>query len=152
MNGQCSCGEIHYEMNDTPLFVHACHCANCQRQSGTAHALNAMIEAKCIQLKSGNPEGIDVETGSGMTQTIYRCPTCKIGLWSTYERLGSAFYFVRVGTLEAPGDFPPDINIFSKSKQPWVTLREGIPSVPEFYEPSMYWPDDKLQRMAAALG
>ena len=135
----------------TSLFTHACHCKNCQRQSGTAHALNAMIESKCVNILSGQTEGITVETGSGMGQTIHRCPTCKVGLWSTYVAFGEAFLFMRVGALEEPNQYPPDINIFTKSKQPWVTLMVGIPATEEFYDPKEMWPAASLQRMQAVM-
>lgn len=152
MKGQCSCGEVQYEMTASPLFVHACHCTNCQRQSGSAHTLNAMIETSHIKVLAGAAEGAEVETGSGAGQVIYRCPSCKIGLWSHYNRLGKAFTFVRVGTLENPSAYPPDINIFTKNKQPWVTLRGGVPATEEFYDPKDYWPAEALQRMQAAAG
>ncbi len=151
MKGQCSCGAVHYEISDSPLFVHACHCINCQRQSGSAHALNAMIESHCIKQISGSTEGIIMETGSGMGQTIHRCSNCKIALWSTYAALGEDFSFIRVGSLENPGAFPPDINIFTKSKQHWVQLKEGIPAVKEFYDPSDVWPKESLVRMQAVM-
>lgn len=151
MKGQCSCGEVQFEMTETPLFTHACHCKNCQRQSGSAHALNAMIESKCVNVLSGTSEGIVMETSSGMGQTIHRCPSCKVGLWSTYAAFGDDFSFVRVGSLEDPGQYPPDINIFTKSKQPWVTLLDGIPAAEEFYDPKETWPNAALQRMQAVL-
>jgi hypothetical protein len=151
MKGQCSCGEVQYEMSKKPLFVHACHCTNCQRQSGSAHALNAMIEADCVQVTSGQAEGVIMDTGSGMGQTIYRCPTCKIGLWSKYAAMGDGFSFVRVGSLNNPSAYPPDINIFAKSKQSWVTLLDGIPTVDEFYDPKEFWSDEALQRMQVVM-
>jgi len=151
MKGQCSCGEIQFEMIENPLFTHACHCKNCQRQSGSAHALNAMIETKCVNVLSGTSEGVKVETGSGMGQTIHRCPSCKIGLWSTYAAFGDGFSFVRVGSLEDPGQYPPDINIFTKSKQPWVTLLDNIPATEEFYDPNETWPKAALERMQAVM-
>lgn len=151
MKGQCSCGEIKYEMTDSPLFVHACHCVNCQRQSGSSHALNAMIESKCIKVHSGTTEGVKVDTGSGMGQVIYRCPTCKIGLWSHYVAAGDDFSFVRVGSLENPGAYPPDINIFTRSKQPWVTLPADIPAVEEYYSAPECWPETALQRRQAVI-
>ena len=151
MKGQCSCGQIQYEMTDSPLFTHACHCKNCQRQTGTAHALNAMVESKCVNVISGETEGVTVETGSGMGQTIHRCPICKVAVWSTYAAFGEAFLFMRVGALEYPNQYPPDINIFTKSKQPWVTLLEGIPATEEFYDPKEMWPAASLQRMQTVM-
>ncbi len=149
MKGQCSCGEVQFEMLDKPLFVHACHCTNCQRQSGSAHALNAMIEATNVQILSGEAEGYDVPTGSGKRQKIYRCPTCKVGVWSTYGGAGEALLFVRVGALDNPAACPPDINIFTRSKQPWVTLLEDIPATEAYYDAREHWPAESLKRMQA---
>jgi len=151
LKGQCSCGEVQFEMTEKPLFVHACHCTNCQRQSGSAHALNGMIEAKYINLLSGQPEGAEVATGSGQGQTIYRCPTCKIGLWSVYAAASDKFFFVRIGTLEDPGSYPPDINIFTKSKQPWVPLMPDIPATEGYYDAKELWSQEALARMKAAV-
>jgi len=151
MKGHCSCGEVRYEMTDSPLFVHACYCTNCQRQSGSTHALNAMIETKCLKVLTGMTEGIKVDTGSGMGQIIHRCPTCKIGVWSHYVGSGDDFSFVRVGSLENPGAYPPDINIFTRSKQPWVTLLADIPAAEEFYDPGECWPEAALLRKQAVI-
>jgi len=150
MKGQCSCGEVQIDMLETPLFVHACHCKNCQRQSGSAHALNAMIETSKVNVLSGKSEGFYVPTDSGRRQTIFRCPSCKVALWSTYGGAGDAFLFGRVGSLDDPATCPPDINIFTKSKQLWVTLYADIPAVEEFYDAKEYWPAETLERMQAS--
>ena len=147
MKGQCSCGDVQYEISDSPLFIHACYCTNCQRQSGSAHALNAMIESTCVNVKSGSTEGVLMETTSGMGQVIHRCTECKIAIWSTYGALGEDFSFVRVGTLENPNAFPPDINIFTKSKLAWTQMKADIPSFEEYYDPNEVWPKDALARM-----
>lgn len=151
MKGQCSCGEVQYEITDNPLFVHACYCTNCQCQSGSAHALNAMIESDCVEIKSGSTEGVLMETPSGMGQMIHRCTQCKIAIWSTYGALGEDFSFVRVGTLENPNAFPPDINIFTKSKLSWTQLKPDIPSFEEYYDANEVWPEAALARMNAVI-
>jgi len=151
MEGQCSCGEVRFEMTDDPLFVHACYCTNCQRQSGSAHALNAMVESHLLNILAGDVEGVTVPTGSGKGQTIFRCPSCKVGLWSHYLGGGDAFSFVRVGTLEDPGAYPPDVNIFTKSKPSWATVLAGIPTTEAFYDRAELWPEASLKRMQAVM-
>jgi hypothetical protein len=133
-------------MSAMPLFVHCCHCRWCQRETGTAFALNAMIEAEFVTLLSGAPEVIDTPSNSGKGQKISRCPTCRIALWSNYAGAGSAVHFVRVGTLDDPDRLPPDIHIFTSSRQPWVVIPEGMPSVPEYYDLNAYWPESSLER------
>jgi hypothetical protein len=131
------------------MFVHCCHCRWCQRETGTAFALNAMIEADRVELLSGEVEVVDTPSASGKGQKIWRCPTCHIAIWSNYAGAGDGIRFMRVGTLDEPDRLPPDIHIFTMSKQPWVTLPEGVPAVREYYRPKEMWPKASQDRFAA---
>ena len=150
-DGGCVCGKVRYRMTDRPLFTHACHCTWCQRETGGPHALNALIEADRLVLLTGEVEEVAVPSASGQGQVFLRCPDCRIALWSHYAGAGRKFSFVRVGTLDAPGQCPPDIHIFTSTKLPWYVLPEGLPAVPEYYRRSDYWPEDSLRRREAAL-
>jgi hypothetical protein len=149
--GGCTCRAVRYRMTSKPLFVHCCHCTWCQRETGTAFALNAMIEADRVALLQGEVEVIHTPSLSGKGQKIARCPKCHVALWSNYAGAGDAVRFVRVGTLDEAGRFPPDIHIFTSSKQPWVALPEGVPAVPEFYKIAEHWPKESLQRRAVLM-
>lgn len=150
--GGCTCRQLRYRMRSRPMFVHCCHCSWCQRETGSAFALNAMIEADRVELMAGEPQIVFTPTNSGKGQKIARCPACKVALWSNYAGAGDSVRFVRVGTLDEPGQFPPDIHIFTASRQPWVVLPAGTPAVEEYYRASEYWPADSLARMKAARG
>ena len=147
--GGCSCGGVRYRMKTAPLFVHCCHCRWCQRETGSAFGLNAMIEADRVELLQGAPEIVDTPSESGRGQKIARCPACRIALWSNYGGAGEAVRFVRVGTLDDPDRLPPDIHIFTASKQPWVVLPEGVPATTGYYRASEHWPAASLERRAA---
>ena len=147
--GGCDCRRIRYRLESSPLFVHCCHCRWCQRESGAAFALNAMIEADRLQLSQGEPEMVLTPSQSGKGQEIARCPHCRVALWSHYAGAGDAVCFVRVGTLDMPDHLPPDIHIFTMSKQPWVQLPPGVPAVPEYYRSAEHWPPESLQRARA---
>ena len=149
--GRCTCGAVRYRMNSRPLIVHCCHCRWCQRESGSAFALNAMIEAGRVELLQGEPERTTIPTLSGKGQIVFRCPHCKIALWSHYAGAGEAISFVRVGTLDEPDRLSPDIHIFTASKQPWVVLPPGVPAVEEYYQRSRYWSEESLQRRKTLL-
>jgi len=149
LSGGCTCRQVRYRVLTRPLFVHCCHCRWCQRETGTAFALNAMIEADRVELASGAPECVDTPSASGKGQKIWRCPSCRVALWSNYAGAGAAIRFVRVGTLDNPDALPPDIHIFTGSKQPWVVLPAGTPAVAEFYQASKFWPADSLARRDA---
>ena len=149
-DGGCTCRAVRYRMSDKPLFVNCCHCRWCQRETGTAFALNALIEADRVQPLQGEPEVINTPSDSGRGQRIARCPTCRIALWSSYS--SDKLRFVRVGTLDDPDRFSPDMHIFTMSKQPWVVLPPGARAVTEYYETQKEWPADSLARLKAVLG
>jgi hypothetical protein len=146
MEGGCTCRTVRYRITSDPLFVHCCHCRWCQRETGASFALNAMIETGRVQLLQGTPETVDTPSASGRGQKILRCPVCRVALWSHYAGAGTRVAFVRVGTLDDPDRFPPDIHIFTASKQPWVALPSGVPAVEEYYDRAQYWPRDSLER------
>jgi hypothetical protein len=148
-DGGCDCGEVRYRMTSGPIFVHCCHCRWCQRETGASFALNAMIEAERVELLKGEPEPVNTPSESGKGQKIWRCPTCRIAVWSNYAGGGDAVRFVRVGTLDEPDRLPPDIHIFTASKQPWVVIPPGMPAVEEYYKAADYWPAESLERRKA---
>ena len=149
--GACTCRAIRYRLTSRPLFVHCCHCRWCQRETGSAFALNAMIESERVELIGGTLEVVDTPSESGKGQKIARCPVCRIAVWSNYAGAGDAVRFIRVGTLLDPDRLPPDIHIFTASKQPWVVLPPGAPAVPEYYDYTQYWPAASLARRDALL-
>lgn len=152
LEGGCACGAVRYRMQGPPLIVHCCHCTWCQRESGAAFALNACIEADRVTLTKGAPELVVTPSASGKGQRIARCPACRVALWSHYAGAGDRIAFVRVGTLDAPGRLPPDIHIFTSTKQPWVVLPEDARAVPEYYRRSEVWSAASLERWRALTG
>lgn len=146
LTGGCACGGVRYQMATRPLFVHCCHCRWCQRETGSAFALNAMIEADRVSVLQGAVEIVHTPSNSGKGQKIARCPTCHVALWSHYAGAGDRIKFVRVGTLDEPDRLPPDIHIFTSTKQPWVTLSPNVPVVREYYKRNEHWPPASLER------
>ena len=150
-DGGCGCGAVRYRMESAPLFVHCCHCRWCQRESGAAFALNAMIEADRVTTLGAEPDIVLTPSASGQGQKVARCPKCHIAIWSTYAGAGPVVRFVRVGTLDDPDLTPPDVHIFTASKQPWVLIPPGIPAMPEYYEREKLWPTESLARRKVIL-
>ncbi len=151
LDGGCTCRHVRYRMTTAPLFVHCCHCRWCQRETGSSYALNAMIEADRVQLSHGDVDVVETPTASGKGQKISRCPHCRVAVWSNYAGAGDAVRFVRVGTLDEPDRLPPDIHIFTMSKQPWVVIPPGMPAMHEYYDRNAHWPKASLDRRAALL-
>ena len=150
ISGGCRCGAVRYTMSGPPLVVHACHCRWCQRESGSAFALNAMIEADRLAVRGTSaPEVVRTPSDSGAGQQVARCPHCRVALWSHCGGSGPAVAFVRVGTLDEPDALPPDIHIFTATRQPWVILPEGAKIFAEFYDIDSEWPAASLARRDA---
>src|SRR6187401_3103853 len=112
MEGTCACGAVRYALKTRPMFVNCCHCLDCQRQTGSAFVLNALIEADRVAVEGADPVGVTVPTDSGRPHTIFRCPTCQVALWSVYGGRPQV-RFVRVGTLDDPTAVRPGAFIFT---------------------------------------
>ncbi|WP_282610303.1 GFA family protein [Pelagibius sp. Alg239-R121] len=150
LDGGCGCGAVRYRMLTAPMFVHCCHCLWCQRESGSAFALNAIIESDRVMLLKEKPIQVGAPSQSGEGQKFFRCPNCQIALWSHYAMaVGDKVLFLRSGTLDEPRRLSPDIHIFTGSKQPWLPLSTDIPAVEEYYDRKAYWPPESLERFHA---
>jgi hypothetical protein len=147
--GGCSCGEVRYRLTSEPLFVHCCHCLNCQRQTGSTFVINLLIEADRVELLAGEPEPVDAPRDEGSAQRIWRCPTCQVAVYSQYTR--PEFRFVRGGTLDEPRGIAPEVHIFTRSKVDWVVLPEDVPAFDVYYDMQELWPAESLERAEAAL-
>ena len=150
--GGCTCGAVRYRLTAPPLFVHCCHCTWCQRETGSAFAVNVLIETDAVDVLCGDLERTEIPSPSGNGQVLVRCKVCKIVVWSHYAGAGDAVHFVRGGTLDDPSAAPPDIHIYTSTKQPWVQLPDNVPAVPEYYRRSEYWSADAIARYKAARG
>ena len=151
LEGGCACGAVRYRLGSAPMFVHCCHCRDCQRQTGSAFVLNALIESDRVTLLSGEPVPVTVPTDSGRPHEIFRCPQCQTALWSDYGRRG-VLRFLRVGTLDDASALPPDVHIYTRSKLPWIALPAGVPAFEAYYDSAKLWPAESLARRRAILG
>jgi hypothetical protein len=151
LEGGCFCGAVRYRLTSAPMFVNCCHCRDCQRQTGSAFAINALIETDRIVMLSGELEPVAMPTESGRPHDIYRCRVCRTALWSDYGGR-PALRFVRAVTLDDPSAAPPNVHIFTRSKLPWVVLPKDVPAVDIYYDMQKLWPAESLARRRAILG
>jgi hypothetical protein len=138
---------VRYRLASEPLFVHCCHCLNCQRQTGSAFVINVLIETDRVELLAGEPEAVAVPRSGGKKQEIWRCPTCRTAVYSQYTT--PRIRFVRAGTLDDPASVAPDVHIFTRSKLPWVALPESVPAFNVYYDTEKLWPEESLARLKA---
>ena len=120
-DGGCECGAVRYRMGGEPIFVNCCHCRDCQKISGSAFAINGMIEADRLQVLEGKGTLV-VEDGAA------RCSRCKSLLWAEHAQFAGKIRFVRLGTLDEGERFPPDAHFFVRSKHPWIAIPAGVPA------------------------
>jgi hypothetical protein len=148
--GGCACGEVRYRLASAPMFVHCCHCLNCQRQTGSAFVINLLVESDRVQWRAGTPQEVAVPRDDGSQQVILRCPRCQVALLSHYGSKGIAF--VRAGTLDDPATVTPDVHIYTRTKVPWLTLPADTPAVDAYFDTDQLWPPESVRRRDAALG
>jgi hypothetical protein len=148
--GGCACGAVRYRLASEPLFVHCCHCLNCQRQTGSAFVINLLIEGDRVELLSGDPQPVDVPRDDGSAQRVYRCLSCQVAVFSEYGR--PAVLFVRGGTLDEPTSVRPDVHIYTRSKVGWLALPESVPAFEAYYDSRTLWPAESLERLDAVMG
>lgn len=151
LDGRCACGAVSYSMKTKPIVVHCCHCSECQRQTGSAFVLNAIIEAERVTVEGPVIE-TTLETPSGNGQTITRCKECGVAVFSNYLSRKGKLRYIRVGTLDQPDKCPPDVHIFTSSKLPWVTLNSDAPVFEDFYKFENVLPEASLARWKALFG
>jgi hypothetical protein len=122
---------------------------DCQKQTGSAFAINGLIETDRIEMLKGEPVKVEMPSPSGRGHDIYRCEKCEVAVWSDYGRR-PYIRFVRIATLDTPHAIEPDVHIFVQSKVPWVRLPEGARAFDIFYDMKKEWPADSIARREAA--
>lgn len=149
IEGGCFCGRIRYRLKRRPMFVHCCHCRDCQRQVGSAFVINGIVEAENVELPQGEPVIVTLSTDSGRPHDVHRCAGCQSALWSEYGHR-KWLRFVRLATFDKPSGFPPDAHIYTRSKLDWVPLPANARAFEGRYDMQAEWPRESLERLEAA--
>lgn len=149
MEGGCTCRSVRYRLTAESMITHCCHCRWCQRETGSAFVINAVVETSALEI-TGDTQIVDTPSQSGKGQKIVRCPKCHVALWNDYSQAGPAIAFLRVGTLDDPAAVPPDVHIYVSSKQPWVRLPDDARAFSEFYSVPETWTQEARARFRAA--
>ncbi|HYB90523.1 MAG TPA: GFA family protein [Candidatus Binataceae bacterium] len=150
LKGGCACGAVRYKLTNAPLIVHACHCRDCQRLTGSAFVINLWIEKRFVEADRTGLNSFELKGGSGQPHEVFFCRKCGTYLWSDYHGAPGASWFVRAGTLDDPNAVTPDVHIFTKSKLDWVVLPKDARAFPEFYSIKDVWPEASRRRIGRA--
>lgn len=151
--GGCHCGRLRFRMTQEPIFVNGCHCVDCQRLTGSAFAVNAMIEADHV-VPLGEAWAPADLSGDGDGSRAWRCSACGVLLYAEHPFFGNTMRFVRVGTLDEGRRFAPDAHFFVRSKHPWVEIPPGVPrheALPPDDAVAAPLPADRQARLDAAV-
>lgn len=151
MPGGCACGAIRYRVTEKPLIVHACHCRDCQRNTGSAFVINLWIERKFVAADYSLLKTYRLTAGTGQPHDIYYCPNCGTRLWSHYHASPGETLLLRAGTLDDPAAIAPDVHIFTRSKLPWVQLPPGARAFETMYKLADVWSDESRARLRASI-
>jgi len=144
--GGCVCNQVRYEIKVEPLFVHACHCSDCQRYSGSAFVILLGVATADFRIE-GELSTVTNPTPSGAGYDAHYCPQCATVIWSKYHFVELPIIAVRGGTLDDPNLAPPAYHIFTRSRQRWVELPKEAPAFDEWLEPAEVWSAETLKKI-----
>src|SRR5438552_3406524 len=147
LEGGCSCAAVRYKLTANPLIVHACHCRDCQRITGSAFVINIWIEKQFVKANAATPKSFTLKGGSGKDHEVFFCDKCGTYVWSRYHGAPGDYLFVRAGTLDKPETVRPDVHIFTRSKLPWLDLPEEVPAFKSFYKIEEVWSAESRERL-----
>ena len=146
LTGGCACGSARYKLKTAPMFVHACHCTDCQRATGSAFLINMIIHSDDLVIE-GPISKATLETSTGAGRDVHYCSECATNLWTKYHFIDLPLLAVSSGTLDTPNNIKPLAHMFTRSKQPWMVLDNETPQFPEEYDPAELWPEEGLRRL-----
>ncbi len=136
--GGCLCGAIRYETDGEVMFALRCHCRDCQRQSGAASVAAIRVPAAGFRIARGAPKRFVAQADSGNEITRAFCGDCGTPLFVQVATRPDVVG-LRVCTLDNPGWFRPEADIFVKSAQPWEPLDPAVPQY-QHYPPGRSYP------------
>lgn len=144
--GGCSCGQVRYELLNPALFIHACHCMDCQNTTGSAFLIYLVIDQRDFRV-TGNVAHTSLPTGSGAGRDVYACAACGTQLWTRYLKAPANIVSLRAGTLDDTSEIRPAAHIYTSTMQPWLNLPTGVPAFEAMYDLNAVWPAESLERL-----
>jgi len=103
-----------------------CHCRDCQRASGSAYSPTLIMAASAVQLLRGRCRAHHVEAESGNVAKREFCGACGSPLFAS-SSARPEFVGLRAASLDDPGGFVAEADVWVASAQPWDHLNPGIP-------------------------
>lgn len=128
--GGCQCGAVRYQVTGAPLALYACHCRECQKQSGSAFGMSLQVDRNDLTLLAGQPRAWTRPTASGRRLTCWFCPDCGSRLWHE-PAPASGWATVKAGSLDEPVDLSGAVHIWTSRALPGVAIPPDAVTWPE---------------------
>ncbi len=145
-SGGCSCGEVRYRLGNPPLFVHACHCLDCQKASGSAFGITTIVLESDLRFDQGKL----VSERIAAHRTTFLCESCEDVIYRTATN-HPATALLRSRTLDDMRVLEINAHIWTKEKHAWLELPAHVPQFEEGYDRNKAWPQDSLERLRIEL-
>jgi hypothetical protein len=129
IDGQCHCGFITFEAEADPDKAAICHCADCQSFSGSAFRPFVRVTDNTFRIVTGEPTIYVKTADSGAKRAQAFCPRCGSPIYATGVGDGPKTFSVRLGTVQQRDQFIPKLQIWTRSRQRWVTDLASVRSV-----------------------
>ena len=150
ISGRCACSSVTLRLLGPPIVTHCCHCTECQRTTGSAFSINAMIEPDRLVV-DGTTRAVATPSSHPAGQVYHRCPTCWTLAYALHPLFGERMRFVAVGRLDAPNAIRPDIHLFTRHRHPWVVVPDDVPAFEDGFDPQAVYSAGMLARIAAVM-
>jgi hypothetical protein len=117
LTGSCLCGAVFFEVDDDFQQLNLCHCVQCQKATGSAHASNLFTEPGNIRWTKG-ADYVKRYDVPGRSISNAFCTECGSGL--PYVSKTARSLIVQAGTLDNSISSNPVIrNIFCAERADW---------------------------------
>jgi len=126
IEGGCLCGGVRYTI-PKPLFTGICHCKDCQKQTSSAFSVVVGVPASQFVVTKGNPKEFCTIGTSGKSVHRLFCGDCGSAIVS-HPDVDQTLSFVKEGTLDDTSSMQPQMHVFTRDKQPWLQLNDGLPA------------------------
>jgi len=118
LTGRCQCGALRYTVREAPYVIYACHCTNCQKQTGSAFVLSAAIPEPSFSFTTGEPARFTWTSDAGNERFGLFCGACGTRI-ANGQTPSIGIYSLRAGTLDDTSWVRPAGHIWMRSAQPW---------------------------------
>ena len=117
IHGSCLCGQVSYRVSGPLQSFHLCHCSQCRKSTGSAHAANIFAEAEQIEWLSG--EDLIKRYTPDKEDVISKCFCSHCGSLVPYVSLKSGKLIIPAGSLDSESAIDPVDNIFWSDRADW---------------------------------